>query len=208
MSNPHYTRVFDVMPGAFIRSDPIEQELTLIQQGFDSVDAKDDQQDAELALKAPIASPALTGAPTAPTPPTDDASTRIATTDFVAQRTFAVSLPGQGGNAGKVLRTDGATASWEPSPLRLVRVTGTSVDMQHGDHYVLLNPAASLATAPASPTAGMRFRVSPGNGRQDNTVNWNGAKHEGNSDATTTIDLLQGFAAEYVDGTFGWKVMA
>ena len=208
MSNPHYTRVFDVMPGAIVRSDPVEQEFASIELGFDSVKATDDAQDAQIALRAPIASPAFTGTPTAPTPPTGDASTRIATTDFVAQRTFAVSLPGQGGNAGKVLRTDGATASWEHSPLRLVRVTGTSVAMQHGDHYVLLNPAASLATAPASPTAGMRFRVSPGNGRQDNTVNWNGAKHEGNSDATMTIDLLQGFEAEYVDGTFGWKVTA
>lgn len=208
MTNPHYTRVLDVMPGATVRSDPLEGEFESIEHGFDSVEADQQAQDAQIALRAPIASPTFTGTPTAPTPPVDDASTRLATTDFVAQREFASALPGQGGNAGKVLRTDGATASWEPSPLRLVRVTGTSVAMQHGDHYVLLNPAASLATAPASPTAGMRFRVSPGNGRQDNTVNWNGAKHEGNSDATTTIDLLQGFEAEYVDGTFGWKVMA
>ena len=38
---------------------------------------------AALALKAPLASPALTGTPTAPTPPAGTNSTRIATTAFV-----------------------------------------------------------------------------------------------------------------------------
>lgn len=40
---------------------------------------------AQLALKAPIASPAFTGEPTAPTPPPGDSSTRVATTEHVAQ---------------------------------------------------------------------------------------------------------------------------
>jgi len=38
---------------------------------------------SDLALKAPLASPALTGTPTAPTPTTGDDSTKIATTAFV-----------------------------------------------------------------------------------------------------------------------------
>lgn len=40
--------------------------------------------DTDLALKADLASPALTGTPTAPTPTFGDVSTKIATTDFVA----------------------------------------------------------------------------------------------------------------------------
>jgi len=36
-----------------------------------------------LALKAPLASPALTGSPTAPTPAAGDSSTKLATTAFV-----------------------------------------------------------------------------------------------------------------------------
>jgi hypothetical protein len=36
-----------------------------------------------LGLRAPLASPALTGAPTAPTPATSDSSTKLATTEFV-----------------------------------------------------------------------------------------------------------------------------
>jgi hypothetical protein len=38
---------------------------------------------ASLAAYAPLASPALTGTPTAPTPPNTDSSHRLATTDFV-----------------------------------------------------------------------------------------------------------------------------
>lgn len=207
MSNPHYTKVFDVLPGAIVRSDPIEQEFTLVQQGFDSVDAKDDAQDAELALKAPIASPAFTGTPTAPTPPTGDASTRLATTDFVAQVSFSTNLPGQSGNAGNVLRTNGSSASWAKSPLSLVVVTGTSASAVHGSSYALTNAAATTVTAPPSPVAGDRFGVLVCNGRFDNVINWNGAKHENISDATMTINAA--YAAlefEYISASYGWKV--
>ena len=41
------------------------------------------EADAQLALKAPLASPALTGNPTAPTQEAGNNSTRIATTAFV-----------------------------------------------------------------------------------------------------------------------------
>jgi len=46
---------------------------------------------AELALKAPLASPALTGTPTAPTPAANSNSTQIATTDWVKARVLEVS---------------------------------------------------------------------------------------------------------------------
>ncbi|RAI27875.1 hypothetical protein CH338_29780, partial [Rhodoplanes elegans] len=45
---------------------------------------------AAIASLAPIASPAFTGAPTAPTPPDDNASARLATTAFVATRIAAL----------------------------------------------------------------------------------------------------------------------
>lgn len=60
-----------------------------------------------LLVKAPIASPALTGVPTAPTPAAGDVSTTIATTAFVAQAVaaggfkYTVSSSGpSGGNNG------------------------------------------------------------------------------------------------------------
>lgn len=54
--------------------------LTLAADGSNAMDAVTKQQ---LDLKAPIASPALTGNPTAPTQATSNNSTRIATTAFV-----------------------------------------------------------------------------------------------------------------------------
>lgn len=48
-----------------------------------------------LALKAPLASPALTGTPTAPTPGAGDSSTRVATTAYVQAQGY---LPKVGGN--------------------------------------------------------------------------------------------------------------
>ena len=61
--------------------------------------------------------PTLTGAPTAPTATTDTNSTQLATTEFVhdlsLELTSEASLPGQAGNAGKFLKTDGTTALWD-----------------------------------------------------------------------------------------------
>jgi len=67
---------------------------------------------AALDLKAPLASPALTGTPTAPTASPGTNNTQVATTAFVQQTAFASTLPDQTGNSGKYLTTDGANASW------------------------------------------------------------------------------------------------
>jgi|GEM_PF-1043177 len=49
---------------------------------------------------------------TAPTRTTGDATTNVATTAFVAAAALSTALPGQAGNAGKVITTDGTNASW------------------------------------------------------------------------------------------------
>lgn len=67
----------------------------------------------QLDAKAPLASPALTGTPTAPTAAPGTSTDQIATTQFVVSQAFSSALPGQGGNAGKFLSTDGSAASWE-----------------------------------------------------------------------------------------------
>jgi hypothetical protein len=58
---------------------------------------------SELSLKAPLASPALTGNPTAPTQLTADDSTRIATTEFVNN---AIAAAGSGGGSYITAVTD------------------------------------------------------------------------------------------------------
>jgi hypothetical protein len=60
-----------------------------------------------------MASPAFTGIPTAPTAAPGTGTTQIATTEFVVSQAFSSALPGQTGNAGKFLSTNGTAASWE-----------------------------------------------------------------------------------------------
>lgn len=73
---------------------------------------------AFVALKASLLSPALTGVPTAPTAATGNNSNQLATTAFVASTGLSSALPGQTGNAGAYITTDGVSASWQmPAPL-------------------------------------------------------------------------------------------
>lgn len=65
---------------------------------------------------ATIVSPSLTGTPTAPTASIGTATTQIATTAFVAAAAFSSALPGQTGNGGKFITTDGTNASWGDAP--------------------------------------------------------------------------------------------
>lgn len=100
----------------------------------------------QLDAKANLASPALTGTPTAPTQTVGDATTKIATTAFVAATAFTSVLPGQTGNAGKLITTDGTNASWTPVktvnsnsllgtgdlPVQEVLVSGTTIRTVNG----------------------------------------------------------------------------
>jgi hypothetical protein len=69
--------------------------------------------DQGLAIKADVNSPALTGAPTAPTPPANDNSANIATTAFVVQQAFQAALPAQPNDGAQyVLTSQNGVASW------------------------------------------------------------------------------------------------
>lgn len=60
---------------------------------------------------------ALDGTVTGVTQPTGTNTTQLATTAFVVQTAFSAVLPGQLGNAGKYLFTDGVNASWKLVPI-------------------------------------------------------------------------------------------
>src|SRR5690349_21384339 len=85
---------------------PTDEELNF-------VDGVTSNIQTQLDLKAPLASPVFTGTPESTTPAEGDNSTKIATTEFVVNAALTSSLPGQTGNAGKVIMTDGTTADWE-----------------------------------------------------------------------------------------------
>jgi len=66
--------------------------------------------------KADLASPALTGTPTAPTAVVGTSTNQLATCAFVVATSFNAALPGQAGNAGKFVTTDGVNAYWSDVP--------------------------------------------------------------------------------------------
>jgi hypothetical protein len=82
--------------------------------------------DAQDATKAPLASPALTGVPTAPTPTAGDNSTKIATTAFV--QTAAAPDPSlmRGYIAGLTLSTAGSSTTFGVSAGVVVDSTSAS----------------------------------------------------------------------------------
>lgn len=97
MSN--YTKTGNPVSGSRGLSSNIRQEFGLIETAINS--------------KADIISPALSGTPTAPTVTAGDNSTKLATTAFVFNAALTSTLPGQSGNNGKFLQTDGTNASWQ-----------------------------------------------------------------------------------------------
>lgn len=116
----YYTRTFDVLPASSNLSQQVEDEFELIEAGF--AQAENNRTidlaafSSALALKAPLASPALSGVPTVPTPAVSDNSTTVANTAFVQNVLGAggALLPPQTGHADEFLKTDGTVASWSP----------------------------------------------------------------------------------------------
>jgi hypothetical protein len=127
----------------------------------------------QLALKAPLASPALTGTPTAPTPATADSSSLVATTQYVKNQLYATlaspalsgiptsPTPGLDTNTTQI-----ATAAFvlaqagDNAPLMAgVASAGTSTRWSRQDHVhpidttraPLISPA--LTGTPTAPTA-------------------------------------------------------
>lgn len=100
------------------------------------------QMDTLLAAKAPLASPALTGNPTAPTPTAGDNDTSIATTAFV---TTAVAAGG-GGGSGTLTSFQGRTTA--AAVLTKADVTGTA--LAASDVSAVATSAVAAASGVAS----------------------------------------------------------
>ena len=154
----------------------------------------DGLQDA-LNLKAPLASPALTGTPTAPTATGTDSSTKIATTAFVQGRIDAII-----GTAGSTLDTLGelsASLSQDSSSLAsLVTTVGGKLQKDQN-----LSDLTSVSTARTNLGLGGLATLSSVNAATitDNSV---GAAELNVSGNGTTSQFLRSDG----DGTFSWAV--
>jgi hypothetical protein len=63
-------------------------------------------------------------------------TTQAASTAFVAAQAFSAALPAQTGNAGKFVKTDGSTASWDWPELEINYIS-TSTTAVAGTHNVI-----------------------------------------------------------------------
>lgn len=135
---------------------PTDEELNF-------VDGVTSNIQTQLDLKAPLASPILTGVPEAPTAALGTSNTQIATTQFVADTIIAGSLPGQTGNDGKVMMTDGTNADWSDTMDLdvMVPAVGTRIATTTGTETLTHKTATDLILADdADPTKKANFVLS------------------------------------------------
>lgn len=144
------------------------------------------------------------GALKAPTMTTGTATTDVATTAFVASAALAAALPGQTGNAGKVISTNGTNASWVnpvfPSPYTNISVNTTAVP------YGRYRLAASLdLTLPASPADGVWVDVVNTSGTTTARVLRNGQNINGLAEDLTIDKNFAAFRLVFRTG-YGWMI--
>ena len=142
------------------------------------------------------------GALKAPTMTAGTATTDVATTAFVASAAFSTALPGQTGNAGKVISTDGTNASWvQPVFLTPYANTATATTAVPYGRYRL---TASLnLTLPASPADGVWVDVVNTSGTTTARILRNAQNINGLAEDLTIDANYAAFRLVYRTG-YGW----
>lgn len=141
---------------------------------------------------------------TVPTQVTGTANTTAASTAFVAATALSSALPGQTGNAGKFVTTNGTNASWGwpvPSPVAISANTAAVP----GNYYEFT--ASCTLTLPASPNPGDWLGFAATRGNAVGRVDFNGRPCKGRTPSSGYIDLTsQNDAAVifYANNTDGW----
>jgi hypothetical protein len=138
---------------------------------------------------------------TVPTQATGDATTKAASTAFVSATAFNAALPGQTGNGGKFVTTDGTNASWSniygtPTPI------STNTNAVNGGFYTLT--ASLTLTLPATPSSGDVVHVSNRSGVGTCVIDRNGSNIMGLAENMTLDSAQQPFSLVYADATRGW----
>ena len=223
MTNPFYNYTDGVpISGSRGIASVIQSEFTLLGTGFDLVDAMfpnlsipvtvtsaeinyltgvTSNVQTQINAKAAIAGQAYTGAHdftggsvTVPTATVGTSTTQAASTAFVVATSLVSTLPGQVGNAGKFISTDGTNAQWTAiNPVTVV--SGTTQTAVANNHYILTNVAATTVTLPASPASGDTVWITVTNSLTTNVIARNGQTIMGVSEdmtidnANATVEL-------------------
>lgn len=97
---------------------------------------------------------------TAPTAAPGTATTQLATTAFVAAQVLSATLPGQTGNNGKFLKTDGSAASWQSVDWTDVTSKPSTLVADASITTSMFNPAAKAPSATTADSATVAGNVS------------------------------------------------
>jgi hypothetical protein len=135
------------------------------------------------------------------TPTAGDATTKVATTAFVASTAFAGVLPGQTGNAGRFVTTSGTAASWG-SVAGVTTLISTNTAAQNGYLYVLT--ASLTLTLPASPSAGDWVAVVNRSNTATPVIARNAQNIMGLAEDMTLNNTLARINLVFADATHGW----
>jgi hypothetical protein len=121
---------------------------------------------------------------TAPTQPAGDSSTKIATTAFVQSAAFNSALPYQSGNAGKIVTTNGTTASWEGGANGQIPIGNgsgfTIANLSAGTGMAITNNAGAVTISTTIPRGYINGFTLSNDGTTPNTV----------------LDIAAGYAAD------------
>ena len=140
---------------------------------------------------------------TAATPATGDNSSKVPTTAWVVSLSLSSSLPGQAGNAGKFIQTDGTTPTWQTiyGPASVIATNTAAVS---GRAYVL-NAALTL-TLPATPNAGDVVHVIDISNTSSCVIARNGSNILSLAEDFNLDNSYSTLSFVYVDATRGWLI--
>lgn len=136
-----------------------------------------------------------------PTATVGDATTKAASTAFVAAAAFNAVLPGQTGNGGKFVTTDGTNASWS-NIYGTPTLISTNTNAVNGGFYMLT--ASLTLTLPANPSSSDVVHVSNRSGVGTCVIDRNGSNIMGLAENMTLDSAQQPFSLVYADATRGW----
>lgn len=138
---------------------------------------------------------------TVPTATAGDSTNTAASTAFVSATAFSAALPGQTGNSGRFVSTNGTSASWS-SAAGVVSVISTNTNAQNGYFYVLT--ATLTLTLPASPTVGDWVSVVNRSNTATPVIARNTRNIMGLAEDMTLDNINGSITLVYADATRGW----
>lgn len=144
-----------------------------------------------------------------PTQPPGTGNNTAASTAFVVAQTLGSQLPGQAGQRGKVIRTDGSLAAWGDWMGPPALISANTVADKRTTYYVDTAAGAISITLPATPDPGDWVRVvdvADNAGQNGISMLRNGANIQGLAE-NLLIDISSAqVLLRYINSTSGWVI--